>query len=151
MADSCLNMRTVDLTSKQTHVGHLQGGGSVLELLSTEWLDYVEEPMKYQALRPHFFSVVGGWRVLGVDGWWWGGSWGGCVCDGGVGGCWLHGSWGGWVVVMGWVMGCLGGGCMGHGVGGWWWCGSWAGGAGGLGVVVLWIPMTPPCYFLIIW
>ena len=32
-------------------------------LLSTEWVDYVEEPMKYQALRPHFFSV-GGW------GWW---------------------------------------------------------------------------------
>ena len=26
-------------------------------LLSTEWVDYVEEPMKYQALRPHFFSV----------------------------------------------------------------------------------------------
>ena len=27
---------------------------------------YVEEPMKYQALRPHFFSV-GGWGV--VVGW----------------------------------------------------------------------------------
>ena len=38
-------------------------------LLSTEWVDYVEEPMKYQALRPHFFSVVGGWRVLGVVLW----------------------------------------------------------------------------------
>ena len=24
--------------------------------------------MKYQALRPHFFSVVGGWRVLWVGG-----------------------------------------------------------------------------------
>ena len=47
--------------------------------LSTEWVDYVEEPMKYQALRPHFFSVVGGWRVLGVGG-------GGGVGDG-VGGC----------------------------------------------------------------
>ena len=53
--------------------------------------------MKYQALRPHFFSVVGVWRVFGVGGggvggggvggcvcqWWWGGSWGGWVC-----GCW---------------------------------------------------------------
>ena len=38
-------------------------------LLSTEWVDYVEEPMKYQALRPHFFSMVGGWRVLGLGGW----------------------------------------------------------------------------------
>ena len=42
-------------------------------LLSTEWVDYVEEPMKYQALRPKFF-FVGGWE-------WWGG-W----CWGGVGG-----------------------------------------------------------------
>ena len=39
-------------------------------LLSTEWVDYVEQPMKYQALRPHFFCM-GGWG-------WWGG-------DGGVG------------------------------------------------------------------
>ena len=31
--------------------------------------------MKYQALRPYFFSMVG----------------------------WLEGSWGGWVVVVGWV------------------------------------------------
>ena len=32
--------------------------------LSTKWVDYVEEPMKYQALRPQFFSVCGwqwGW------------------------------------------------------------------------------------------
>ena len=67
--------------------------------------------MKYQALRPHFFSVVGGWRVLGVGGWWQGGSCGGCV-------------------VVGWVMGWMGGvghgvgGHMGHGMGGWvgeWW------------------------------
>ena len=50
-----------------------------LFLLSTKWVDYVEEPMKYQALRPKFFSVGGlgvvgqvvvGW--VGV-GWWWGG------------------------------------------------------------------------------
>ena len=34
-----------------------------LTFLSTEWVDYVEEPMKYQALKPHFFSV---------GGWWWG-------------------------------------------------------------------------------
>ena len=37
-------------------------------LLSTEWVDYVEEPMKYQALRPHFFSLGGG---VGLD-WQWG-------------------------------------------------------------------------------
>ena len=29
-------------------------------LLSTEWLDYVVEAMKYQAFLPHFVSV-GGW------------------------------------------------------------------------------------------
>ena len=34
-------------------------------LLSTKWVDYVEEPMKYQALRPQFFSV-GGWGVVWV-------------------------------------------------------------------------------------
>ena len=28
-------------------------------LLSTKWVDYVEEPMKYQALRPQFFFVGG--------------------------------------------------------------------------------------------
>ena len=39
-----------------------------LVLLSTEWADYVEEPMKYQALRPKFFSM-GGW-------WGGGGGWG---------------------------------------------------------------------------
>ena len=33
-------------------------------LLSTKWVDYVEEPMKYQALSLKFFSV-GGW-----GGWW---------------------------------------------------------------------------------
>ena len=38
-------------------------------LLSTKWVDYVEEPMKYQALRPQFFSM-GGWGVVG-------GGWGG--------------------------------------------------------------------------
>ena len=40
-------------------------------LLSTKWVDYVEEPMKYQALRPQFFSV---------------GGWGGGVGGGGGGG-----------------------------------------------------------------
>ena len=68
--------------------------------LSTEWVDYVEEHMKYQALRPHFFSMAGwcwvvgggvvGYGVVGV-GWsmavysdrWWAGvvlsglTWGG--------------------------------------------------------------------------
>ena len=48
--------------------------------LSTEWVDYVEEPMKYQALRPHFFPV-GGW-----DGWWW---WG--MCGVGCCGWWTKG------------------------------------------------------------
>ena len=46
--------------------------------LSTEWVDYVEEPMKYQALRPHFSLWVGGWSVLGV-GWWLVVSWVGLV------------------------------------------------------------------------
>ena len=61
-------------------------------LLSTKWVDYVEEPMKYQALRPHFFSV-GGWRWW--DGGWWGGWWwGGGVRVGGGG-----------MGVVGWVGG----------------------------------------------
>ena len=54
--------------------------------------------MKYQALRTHFFSVVGGWRVLGVGG---GGvvaSWvgGGGGMGGGVGGWVYFGGWGWW-------------------------------------------------------
>ena len=56
------------------------GGGSNLILgtgmenqnLSTEWVDCVEEPMKYQALRPHFFPVVGAWCANGCG--WWGGG-----------------------------------------------------------------------------
>ena len=39
--------------------------GHCTNLLSTEWVDYTEEPMKYQALRPHSF-FMGGWG-------WWGG------------------------------------------------------------------------------
>ena len=31
-----------------------------IKSLSTKWVDYVEEPMKYQALRPQFFSMGGG-------------------------------------------------------------------------------------------
>ena len=40
-------------------------------ILCTKWVDYVEEPMKYQALRPQFFTVGsggmggGGWVVVG--------------------------------------------------------------------------------------
>ena len=50
--------------------------------MSTERVDYVEEPMKYQALRPHFLSV-GGW----VDGGGIGGVGGeGWVVRGGGGG-----------------------------------------------------------------
>ena len=55
--------------------------------LPTEWVDYVEEPMKYQALRPHFFSVVG-WGRWWRGGWWGGGRDGGMVV---VGWVWLGG------------------------------------------------------------
>ena len=105
-------------------------------LLSTEWVDYVEEPMKYQALRPHFFSMVGGW------GWWGRGD--------GMGGGWVGWWWGmggGGVGVMGKVVVvCVGfgvhgvlvrdvvgdGGAMGGGMGdggeeGGLWCGWCAG------------------------
>ena len=111
------------------------------DLLCTEWLDYVEEPMKYQALRPHFFSVVGGWRVLGVGGvgvghgwvcvWVGGGRVGHGMGGGGVGGIGVgHGVCvcvGGWMVV-GWVMGWV------------------VVGGVGLGVVVLWVPIHPPSW-----
>ena len=39
---------------------------SPVSQLSTEWVDYVEEPMKYQALRPTFSLVGEGGD--GVDG-----------------------------------------------------------------------------------
>ena len=42
--------------------------------LSTEWVDHVEELMKYQAFLPQFGSV-GGWLE---------GSWGGWVSWGGL-------------------------------------------------------------------
>ena len=51
-------------------------------LLPTKWVDYVEEPMKYQALRPHYL-YVGGWWWWGW--WWWWGGW----CGKGWGGLWL--------------------------------------------------------------
>ena len=56
-------------------------------------LPNVEEPMKYQALRPQFFSV-GRWSGGGVGGW---------VGRGGVVG-WVMVGWG-WVgvCVVGWV------------------------------------------------
>ena len=56
--------------------------------MSTKWVDYVEEPMKYQALRHHFFSM-GRW-------------WGGWVMGWGFIG-WVVGGFMGWVVV--WVVG----------------------------------------------
>ena len=62
---------------------------SLILSLSTEWVDYVEEPMKYQAFLPHFGSV-GGWLEGSWGGWWWVGC--------GVGEWWWGGSWGGWVV-----------------------------------------------------
>ena len=67
--------------------------------MSTKWVDYVEEPMKYQALRPQFFSM-GGWGWW--DQWWW------------VVG-WVAGWWWGWVGVGG---GRVGGGEVGRGGGG---------------------------------
>ena len=87
----------------------------IVALLSIEWVDYVEEPMKCQALRTHFSSVVGGWRVLGggwvvglrwvvvgwvvfVDGW----------MVGGAVGRWVGGVHGGGVVGSGWVGGVVG-------------------------------------------
>ena len=51
----------------QTVVADVRGNW-LFSLLSTEWVDYVEEAMKCQALKPHFFSVVDGWRVIGVGG-----------------------------------------------------------------------------------
>ena len=71
-------------------------------LLSTKWVDYVEEPMKYQALRPQFFSgwVSGGGMGGGGEGG------GGSVGSGGV--RVSRGGGGRWVVV-GWVVVVLGG------------------------------------------
>ena len=42
----------------------------VISQLSAEWVDYVEEPMKYQAFI-HYLVSVDGWLE---------GSWGGRVC-----------------------------------------------------------------------
>ena len=47
--------------------------------MSTEWVDYVEGPMKYQVLRPHFF-----WGWVGVV--WVGGGVGGVLVRDVVGG-----------------------------------------------------------------
>ena len=58
---------------------------SVVVFLSTKWADYVEEPMKYQALRPPFFSV-GGWGVVVVGR-------GGVGGGGRVGGGWVVEGW----------------------------------------------------------
>ena len=94
--------------------------------------------MKYQALRPNFFSmggwleplmvgggsvVAGGWVVVG---WWWGGWWRGCLVG-------LVGS-----VVRVWGFGVDG--KSGSGWVEWWWCcGEWVGwwcvGVGECGVV----------------
>ena len=58
-------------------------------LLYTEWVDYVEEPMKYQAFMHHFFSK-GGWLEGSWGGWWCCGGLGGGVGGGGVGGATYH-------------------------------------------------------------
>ena len=104
--------------------------------------------MKYQALRPHFISVVGGWGVLGVGG--------GGVMAGGVGG-WVGGFWwGGWW--DGWGSGVVGSGWVGDVMGS-----GWGGGVHFIGKIILFLeknnmggcqmplPMMPPCYFLTIW
>ena len=60
-----------------------------MKYLSTQWVDYVEEPMKYQAFM-HHFSL---WLVEGFMGWV-----GGVVV---VGGGWGNCSWGAVVVCFG--------------------------------------------------
>ena len=83
-------------------------------------VNYVEEPMKYQALRPQFFSV-GGWLESSWGAWWWG-RWSS------LGGGWVvlrlvdEGDMG-WVIVVwvdgrvgdvvGWMMVCFMGGRVG--------------------------------------
>ena len=84
---------------------HVQGSTLLKhnEYLSIEWVDYVEEPMKYQALRPHFCSMVGG-GVGGVGGedwgWWVGGCGGGVVRSGWVDDV-MGSVWGGEVHLIG--------------------------------------------------
>ena len=59
--------------------------GYKVSLLSTEWVDYVEEPIKYRAFMHHF--LVGGLMgSVGFVGWWWVG--GVRVGSGEVGGWW---------------------------------------------------------------
>ena len=72
--------------------------GIFIELLSTESVDFVEEPMKYQALRPHFFSM-GGWLKESGGGFVQGGGW----WVGGLGGVGVSGWCGGVLGVGGWV------------------------------------------------
>ena len=66
----------------------------VFKLLSTKWVDCVEEPMKYQAFLHHFGSM-GGWLKGSWGGWWV---------------MWVVVGVGGWVVVMQVVVGV--GGCV---------------------------------------
>ena len=122
--------------------------------LSTEWVDYVEEPMKYQALRPHFFSVGGwlegsrgGWMGLGglglLLGGWVSGGMGGLVVMIGGGGVGAKREWvGGWGGVVGSrLVGDVVGSGWGGGVLGMGGCGMlrWVGvGVGGGGVVGWW-------------
>ena len=69
-------------------------------LLSTKWVDYVEEPMKYQALRPQFFSK-GGWGWIGWGGGGVGRGGGGRVGGGGDGVGWVEVGAEWWSVVGG--------------------------------------------------
>ena len=78
--------------------------------LSTEWVDYVEGPMKYQAFQPAPFWLCG-WVV----GWRWNGWWSGwCACEGWMGE-WVVVWWrsvdgcGSGVVGSGWVAGGVNG------------------------------------------
>ena len=65
-------MTVIDL-NRHTHSVGTTG------FLCTEWVDYVEEPMKYQTFMHHIF-YVGGW-LKGS----WGGRWGEWIGGGGVG------------------------------------------------------------------
>ena len=65
----------------QSHINHVAGGylpfiyfyTTNVQHLSTKWVDFVEETMKYQALRLQCFSVGRWWT------WWWVGSGDGVV------------------------------------------------------------------------
>ena len=56
-----MGFKSIDQPGRSSEVGR---NPKMSISLSTKWVDYVEEPMKYQALRPQFF-FVDGWMVVG--------------------------------------------------------------------------------------